>query len=262
MPPKRKNSLITDSSTKGQPDKKRCIGTHCDADEEALDEPTIINICEKPQIRFTSFHRNNIDVRYAVIFSREQSGYIYKLLEQQILYEPKSCIKIFGKTFDVPRQQKAYGDKGLTYTFSGVTVHAEEWPSVLKTLKLIVEKLCQCQFNFVLVNRYKNGNDYMGYHQDNEKDLDSLSPIASLSIGQTREFIFQHKDTRTKKHRSNCCIPNLNITLENGSLLIMNPPTNNFWYHTLPKRSVTKCPNPRINLTFRRMKNTVLKKNK
>ena len=44
------------------------------------------------------------------------------------------------------------------------------------------------------------------------------------------------------------------LHLEHGSLPVMEPPTNDNWYHGLPKRSVSRCPNPRINLTFRKMK--------
>lgn len=41
------------------------------------------------------------------------------------------------------------------------------------------------------------------------------------------------------------------MTLEHGSLLLMNPPTNQVWYHSLPPRKA--CPGVRVNLTFRRM---------
>ena len=43
------------------------------------------------------------------------------------------------------------------------------------------------------------------------------------------------------------------VKLESGSLLMMNPPTNDFWYHALPKRSLASAPDARINMTFRQM---------
>lgn len=97
--------------------------------------------------------------------------------------------------------------------------------------------------------RYKDGFDYIGEHKDDEKDLMKGCPIASLSLGQPRDFIFRHQDSRGK----NACrkIEPVNIELEHGSLLLMNHPTNQFWYHSLPQRK--KLKNVRINLTFRKI---------
>lgn len=44
--------------------------------------------------------------------------------------------------------------------------------------------------------RYKNGTDYIAEHRDDEKDLDPVVPIASLSLGQARDFVFKHRDAR------------------------------------------------------------------
>lgn len=90
----------------------------------------------------------------------------------------------------------------------------------------------------------------MGYHRDDEGELDKLAPIASLSLGQTRDFVFQHADARrSKPHKQD--VPVLKLALNHGSLLMMNPPTNRHWYHALPKRK--NSPGVRINLTFRTM---------
>lgn len=42
------------------------------------------------------------------------------------------------------------------------------------------------------------------------------------------------------------------IKLQHGSVLLMNPPTNEIWYHSLPTRK--KILGSRINLTFRKMR--------
>ena len=74
--------------------------------------------------------------------------------------------------------------------------------------------------------RYKDGTDYMGEHRDDEKELVPTSPIASLSLGQPRDFIFRHGESRGKNAKRN--LPPVKITLEHGSLLMMNYPTNVF----------------------------------
>ena len=89
----------------------------------------------------------------------------------------------------------------------------------------------------------------MGEHRDDEKDLVAGYPIAPLSLGQPRDFIFKHADcwgkTATRK------IGPVKIELEHGSLLLMKHPTNIYWYHSLPPRKRLK--DIRINMTFRKM---------
>jgi alkylated DNA repair dioxygenase AlkB len=96
------------------------------------------------------------------------------------------------------------------------------------------------------VFRYRDGKDHMGEHRDDEKELDQKSGIASVSLGQVRDFVLRHSDARGKKKRS---IPPVKIPLGHGSLLLMKPPTNTFWYHSIPQRK--SLPGVRINLTFR-----------
>lgn len=97
--------------------------------------------------------------------------------------------------------------------------------------------------------RYKDGQDYMGEHRDDEKELDPLCPIASVSLGAARDFIFRHRDARGKSVQRQ--IESVKLELAHGSLLLMNRPTNTFWYHSLPVRK--KVVQPRINLTYRRI---------
>ncbi len=44
--------------------------------------------------------------------------------------------------------------------------------------------ICKSEkFNFVLVNRYENGNNTIGPHRDDEKDLLPYSSIAMITFG-------------------------------------------------------------------------------
>lgn len=87
----------------------------------------------------------------------------------------------------------------------------------------------------------------MGEHRDDEKDLVASSPIASLSLGQHRDFIFRHCEARGTQAKRK--VPPVKLELEHGSLLMMNYPTNVYWYHSLPVRK--KALNIRVNMTFR-----------
>jgi alkylated DNA repair dioxygenase AlkB len=111
----------------------------------------------------------------------------------------------------------------------------------LLSIKNQIEKLAQTEFNSCLLNFYHDGDDGMGWHSDDEKELDPSSPIASLSLGAPRKFAFRHKEDKTT-------IP---LHLENGSVLLMHSPTQQFWRHALLKTKTVSS--PRINLTFRKI---------
>lgn len=60
---------------------------------------------------------------------------------------------VFGKMHDVPRKQAAYGDAGLTYSYSGVTRSASPWTPTLEYIRDAVTNTTGHTFNFVLINR-------------------------------------------------------------------------------------------------------------
>lgn len=98
------------------------------------------------------------------------------------------------------------------------------------------------------VSRYKNGEDHMGEHRDDETELDETVPIASISLGQTRKFVFKHADVRKKIRK----VELVHLDLHHGSLLMMNWPTNKYWFHSVPMQK--KATNVRLNFTFRKIK--------
>ncbi|MFM7126496.1 MAG: alpha-ketoglutarate-dependent dioxygenase AlkB family protein, partial [Actinomycetota bacterium] len=94
-------------------------------------------------------------------------------------------------------------------------------------------------FNSVLVNLYRDGNDSMGWHADDEPELGPEPVIASVSLGRTRRFRLRHRETRDI----------VEIDLESGSLLVMSGLSQARWMHAVPKSK--RIVEPRINLTFR-----------
>lgn len=153
-------------------------------------------------------------------------------------------ISMFGKKIIVPRKVAWFGEKDALYRYSGVAHHPLPW---LSSLKHIQERLAQehnIQTNSVLCNLYQDGQDYMGWHQDNEKELGKNPFIASISLGAPRKFVFRKKQAREKGSRQT-----YSILLGSGSLLIMQSGCQEKWHHCLPK--MTQILEPRINLTFR-----------
>lgn len=147
-----------------------------------------------------------------------------------------------------PRLTAWYGQPGLTYTYSAKAMSPLPWTTSLLTIKTAIETeltnhLIKTDFTSVLINKYRDGNDYLGWHSDNEKELGNEPVIASISLGEARTFQFRLKDDHEKK---------IQIELNDGSLLVMRGKTQELWQHQIPKRSsATAVINPRINLTFR-----------
>jgi len=187
-----------------------------------------------------------LDIDYRVLFDRHSADLIFERLEREIIYLSGDFAraKVGGTFYPIPRKQAAYGDRGISYSFSGVTLTPEPWTELLRKLKEVIYVTTQHRFNFVLINRYENGRDTIGFHRDNEPDILPNSPIVSLSFGAPRNFIFRHVRRMEEP---------LEIVLESGSALTLNPPTNVLWEHSLPRDyKVRDC---RINLTFRQIKN-------
>jgi alkylated DNA repair dioxygenase AlkB len=147
---------------------------------------------------------------------------------------------MFGKLLAQPRLTAWYGSAGTNYSYSGLNLVPEPFSKELLTLKAKIEQVGSTQFNSVLLNLYRNENDSMGWHADDEKELGINPIIASLSLGQTRKFQVKHKLTKNL---------NLNLLLTHGSLLLMRGEMQHYWQHAIPK-SKNSC-DQRINLTFR-----------
>ena len=173
-------------------------------------------------------------------FDQDLAAALFDHLLETLPWQPDELI-MFGKRILTQRRVVWVGDPECCYTYSGIKRVPQPWTAALLSTKRIVENLAGCPFNACLINLYHNGTEGMGWHADDERELDPSAPIASLSLGGLRKFAFRHKQDKTR----------LTLSLEHASVLIMHPPTQTHWSHSLLK---TRRPVPaRINLTFRRL---------
>ncbi|XP_077378712.1 DNA oxidative demethylase ALKBH2 [Festucalex cinctus] len=192
-----------------------------------------------------------LDCDYALLFTKQEADHLFQKLEEEVVYSTgeEAKVQVFGKVHNIPRKQATYGDTGFIYTYSGVARLACPWTPTLEYIRDSVTKITGHAFNFVLINRYKDGQDHIGEHRDDERELRPLSPIASVSLGAARDLVFRHRDARGKRSGRHRHVEPVKLLL-----LLINSPTNTFWYHSLPVRK--KVLLPRINLTFRRIRST------
>jgi alkylated DNA repair dioxygenase AlkB len=165
---------------------------------------------------------------------------MFSRLQSEINWQ-QDYLTIYGKDIPLPRLTAWYGDRGRDYTYSHISMKPHPWSDLLLTIKKKIEDACEAEFNSVLLNLYRSGDDGVSWHQDNEPELGEAPVIASLSFGATR--IFQ------MKHLSKKEIPRVDIPLFDGSLLVMKGQTQQCWQHRIPK--TRKIVGPRVNLTFR-----------
>ncbi len=169
-------------------------------------------------------------------------GSILRRLLAEIPWRQES-ITLFGKTHLQPRLLAWHGDTGAAYRYSGKTYAAHPWTPLLLQMSDRVSALAGAGFNSVLLNYYRDQNDSMGLHADDEPELGPQPVIASLSLGEERVLYFRHKRDRG--------IRGLDLPLPEGSLLLMRGATQENWKHGI--RKLARPCGPRLNLTFRRV---------
>lgn len=171
----------------------------------------------------------------------EDQPQLYQLLSQHLSWR-HDRIKMYGKWMKIPRLNAWYGDSDTAYSYSGITLAPLPWTRELLTIKQQVEQLTEHRYNSVLANWYRNGEDSVAWHSDDEAELGVNPVIASVSLGATRRFSLRHKDPTVMAETQH-------IDLEGGSVLLMAGRTQSCWQHQLAKTK--QAVDGRINLTFR-----------
>jgi len=172
--------------------------------------------------------------------SREEADRLKNHLLQTAPWEQRTQ-KMYDKTVITPRLTAWYGDDKKSYeSADNNTSGTNPWTPELLALKERIEQEFGYKFNGVLLNLYRDNNDSVAWHRDKESRYGKRPVIASISLGETRNFDFRKKD----HHQSKYSLP-----LPNGSLLIMKGDLQENWEHRIAKSTIPM--KERINLTFR-----------
>lgn len=178
---------------------------------------------------------------HGALFGSREAECLFETLMLEVPWERDELV-MFGKRIVTDRKVAWFGDENFPYKYSGSLKQAMRWTPTMRRLRDQLQSLTGSSFNSCLANLYHHGGEGMSWHSDDENTLVSLANIASLSFGAERKFRFRHKESKET----------VDVYLENGSLLEMKGATQMHWQHCLPKTK--KVEEPRINLTFRLMK--------
>lgn len=171
----------------------------------------------------------------------DQADQFFRCLLDEVPWSTHDLI-LFGKKLVEPRLSAWIGDPGVSYTYSRVERTPQPWTPTLEYLRQLCADASSVDFNSVLANLYRSGDDSMGWHADDETELGPEPVIASLSFGDERRFDFRHKTTRET----------VSVNLPHGSLLVMRGATQSQWKHRIAKTKASSA--PRINLTYRHVR--------
>jgi len=179
-----------------------------------------------------------LDYRPALL-DAQQSDYLLKKFIAETPWQQR-VQKLYDKEVITPRLTAWYGNPEA-YDYASLTqTKPNLWTPELLHIKSLVEPIAGVQFNSVLLNYYRDGNDSVAWHSDRESVLGKNPIIASVSFGQVRSFDIRNKEAHHIKY---------SVRLEHGSFLLMKGGLQEFWEHRIAKS--TKPMKPRVNLTFR-----------
>ncbi|MEQ6917546.1 alpha-ketoglutarate-dependent dioxygenase AlkB family protein [Halomonas aquatica] len=167
-------------------------------------------------------------------------------LAQDLAWQ-RPTLRLFGREHPIPRHQVWMGSPEARYRYSGRDFTPEAWhPDVATIRDAVVERLdaagITAHFNSVLLNRYADGEERMGWHSDDEPELGLDPLIAAVSLGAERPLRFRWKTREAEA---------FNAWLPHDSLLLMGPGVQRRLQHALLPR---RLPGLRISLTFRLVK--------
>ena len=150
-------------------------------------------------------------------------------------------IRIFGRQVVQPRLIAWAGSH--PYRYSGQTLPPRAPDQRLAQLIDSVSRATQVTFNQVLLNRYRDGHDCMGFHADNEPELGPQPVVASLSLGVARRFVVRSRQRPPRINEE--------FLLAHGDLLVMGGTCQQHLVHGVPRQR--RVAEERISLTFRRV---------
>jgi alkylated DNA repair dioxygenase AlkB len=191
-------------------------------------------------MRAINLHLADADVMFYPQFFSQRQAFDYFTSCLQLQWQQPQ-LTLYGKQVDIPRLQAWYGDKQACYQYSGLALTPLPWVKPLLEIKQQLVQKLSLRFNSVLANYYRDGQDCVAWHSDDEKALGENPVIASISLGGERKFQLKHKHSGLTHE----------IWLKSGDLLLMSGVTQRFWLHQIPRTK--KTVSPRINLTFRQI---------
>lgn len=166
---------------------------------------------------------------------------IVNTIKDKLIENPP--IMVYGKKCYQRRSIGFFSDDEnvVGYYYSNQLAEKQPLDSLKLLLEIINEKF-NINFNGILINKYKNGEEYISAHSDDEKDLTDAG-VVILSYGATRKLRIKDKSTKKKV---------LDVSLVSGEIVQMLGDFQKEFTHEIPIEKKVK--EERYSFTFRHHK--------
>jgi alkylated DNA repair dioxygenase AlkB len=197
----------------------------------AGNEPALFSALEDPRSEalVTDVEGGDVKLYRCWLTRGEADALLAEIRDRAVWVQERR--KMYDRFVDVPRQHDWFGDD-----------REKRWPPRILEVQQKLESLTGAHFSHVLLNRYRNGQDSVAWHNDHDVERLPEPVIGSLTLGATRAFDLRPKAARGKI---------ISIDLEHGDLLVMRGETQRYWEHRVAKD--LRIAGERINLTFRQV---------
>lgn len=183
--------------------------------------------------------RYSISLAESFLSDEEAAALYEKIMRDPSHFKHSATTK--SGTLSKKRNKTIYGEmEEYVYIYRGVAVKTPIRPwARFPELKSIADRIADISgqtYKTCVIQIYNNGGVGIKPHRD--KEMMSGEIIASVSLGTPRIMRFERKGWKTQ-----------DILLKSGMLCLINPPTNDYWLHSIPTdESITT---PRISLVYR-----------
>jgi len=151
-------------------------------------------------------------------------------------------IKIYDKIVNQRRDVGFFSDKSIGYYYSRQLAKSKPMTLNLDLLLKLINNMFGSKFNGILINRYCSGEEYIGAHSDDEKNLNNTGVVA-ISYGGKRIFRIRNKNTKEIFQ---------DIPISNLDLIHMGGDFQKEFTHEIP--ATKKLVDIRYSFTFRHHK--------
>ncbi len=149
-------------------------------------------------------------------------------------------IIVYGKECIQHRSIGFFSNSSIGYKYSKKLVKSKPLTDNLWVLLDQINWKFKSDYNGILINKYSDGNDYIGKHSDDESALSNAGVVA-MSFGASRTF-------RVRCKQSGQIIKD--IPTKSNQILIMGGNFQKEFTHEIPIEK--KVNEPRYSLTFRK----------
>jgi len=171
---------------------------------------------------------------------RPEADALLEALRHELAWEQREIV-LFGRRVLQPRLIAWAGDPG--YRYSGQTLEPRAFTPAVERLLRRVRERTGVPLTHVLVNRYRDGGDSMGFHADDEPELGEDPVVATLSLGAPRRFVLKPRRRHGGERHT--------LDLGRGSLVVMGGTCQRDYYHGVPRQPGLL--GERMSLTFRKI---------